>query len=132
MVVADTDVLIDAFDKAREPMRRRLLSLVERGELATTAVSLYELTCGPRTTAGQLEVLHAALHGVEVLPVTRGAAELAAAANRYLGQRGLAIAAPDALIAGVCIGRGLPLLTRNREHFARIPQLSLYELEEAG
>jgi predicted nucleic acid-binding protein len=79
VIVADTDVLIDAFDKERELMRRRVLELAESGELATTAITLYELTAGPRTTSAQLEVLHAALGPLVVLPVTRGAADVAAA-----------------------------------------------------
>src|SRR5574342_805325 len=101
-------------------MRSRVLDLGRKGELATTAISLYELTAGPRTTGAQVEVLHAALESVAVLPITRGAAEVAASANRYLARCGEALAAPDTLIAGVCIARGLPLLTRNRKHFGRV------------
>lgn len=130
MVVADTDVMIDAFDKEREPMRRRVLELAQSGELATTAITLYELSAGPRTTGEQLEALHAALGPVVVLPVTRGAADVAASANRYLARRGEAIAVPDTLIAGVCIAHGLPLLTRNRQHFSRVPGLELVPVEE--
>ncbi len=130
MVVADTDVLIDAFDKEREPMRRRVLELAQSGELATTAITLYELTAGPRTTVVQLEILQAALGPLLVLPVTRSAADVAAGANRYLARRGKAIAVPDTLIAGVCITHGLPLLTRNREHFSRVPGLELAPLED--
>ena len=129
MVVADTDVLVDAFDKRRGPTRRRVLELAGRGELATTAITLYELTAGPGTTTAQLEVLHAALASLLVLPVTRGAADVAAGASRYLARRGEAIAVPDALIAGVCIARGLPLLTRNRAHFSRVPGLELFPLD---
>jgi predicted nucleic acid-binding protein len=129
VIVADTDVLIDAFDREREPMRRRVLGLARAGELATTAITLYELTAGPRTTGAQLEILHAALGPLIVLPVTRGAAEVAAGANRYLARRGAAIAVPDTLIAGVCIAHGLPLLTRNREHFSRVPGLDLAPLD---
>ncbi len=130
MIVADTDVLIDAFDKAREPMRKRVLRLARSGGLATTAITLYELTAGPRTTGAQLEILHAALGPLLVLPVTRGAADVAAAATRYLARRGEALAVPDTLIAGVCIAHGLPLLTGNVKHFGRVPGLELVPLEE--
>jgi len=73
--------------------------------------------------------VHAALGPVLVLPVTHGAADVAAGANRYLARRGQAIAVPDTLIAGVRIAHGLPLLTRNREHFSRVPGLELVRLE---
>ncbi len=130
MVVADTDVLIDALDRGRGPAVERIARLLQRGELAATAVTLYELMAGPSTTGRQLELLHVALDAAVVLPVTRGAAEVAASANRYLARRGEAIAVADTLIAGVCIAHGLPLLTGNRKHFARIPGLELVPLEE--
>jgi len=130
VVVADTDVLIDALDRGRGPAVERIARLLQRGELAATAVTLYELMAGPSTTGRQLELLHVALDAAVVLPVTRGAAEVAASANRYLARRGEAIAVADTLIAGVCIAHGLPLLTGNRKHFARIPGLELVPLEE--
>jgi len=128
VVVADTDVLIDALDKEREPARSWLRGLIERGELATTSVNLFELTRGPRTTVQQLERLREALGRVEILPVTSGAAEVAAAVSRLLGRQGHPIADPDLLIAGVCLATGLPLLTRNAAHFRRIPGLVLAPL----
>ena len=130
VIVADTDVLIDALDRGRAPAVDRIARLLERGELATTAVTLYELTAGPRTTGGQLELLHVTLEAAVVLPVTRGAAEIAASTNRYLARRGEAIAVADTLVAGVCIAHGLPLLTRNRKHFSRVPGLELAPLED--
>jgi predicted nucleic acid-binding protein len=130
VVVADADVLVDALDRGRGPAVERIARLLQRGELAATAVTLYELTAGPSTTGGQLELLHVTLDAAVVLPVTRGAAEVAASANRYLARRGEAIAVADALIAGVCIAHGLPLLTGNRKHFARIPGLELVPLED--
>ncbi len=130
MVVADTDVLIDALEKGHAPATELVSRLLRQGELATTAVTLYELTAGPRTTVAQLELLQAALGPAVVLPVTRGAADIAASANRYLARRGEAIAVPDTLIAGVCIAHGLPLLTRNRKHFGRVPGLEILPVEE--
>jgi len=130
VVVADTDVLIDALDKGRPPAVERVAQLLRRGELATTAVTLYELTAGPKTSVTQLELLHAALGPAVVLPVTGGAADIAASANRYLARRGEAIAVADTLIAGVCIAHGLPLLTRNEKHFGRVPGLEILAVED--
>jgi predicted nucleic acid-binding protein len=113
VVVADSDVLIEAMERGREPAASRVAALLRRGDLATTAVSVYELTAGPRTTAAQLELLHVWLAPLAVLPVTRGSADVSAAVHRHLARRGEAIPVPDTLIAGVCIENGLPLLTRN-------------------
>lgn len=128
MVVADSDVLIDALDAGKEPMATHVAGLIDRGELTTTAVSFFELLAGPRTSVDRLELLQAELGPVEVLPVTRGAADLAAAVARYLGRTGQPIPFPDLLIAGVCLAAGLPLLTRNAAHFRRIPGLVLAPL----
>ena len=130
MVVADTDVLIDALEKGRGPAAERVARLLRRGELATTAVTLYELTAGPRTTVAQLELLQVALGPAVVLAVTRGAADIAASANRYLARKGQALAVPDTLIAGVCIAHGLPLLTGNTKHFGRVPGLEVVAVDE--
>ena len=35
----------------------------------------------------------------------------------------------DSLIAGIALARNLPLFTRNRKHFERVPNLKLIELE---
>ena len=98
---------------------------MRRGELATTALNLFELTGGRRTTVHRLELPHAALGPVPVLPVTRGAAEIAAATRRHLEARGRGIGVADCLVAGVCIAHGFPPLTRNVEHFRRVPGLAL-------
>ena len=125
MVVADTDVLIDALERRELRAVARVHALTRAGELVTTAVTLFELTAGPRTTPGQLEVIHAELAAVPVLPVTRGSADLAAAAHRELARRGRSVPLPDTLIAAVCIENGYPLLTRNRAHFQRFVPFGL-------
>jgi tRNA(fMet)-specific endonuclease VapC len=42
-----------------------------------------------------------------------------------LKKAGKLIGIPDILIAGVCMARKQPLLTRNRDHFSRISGLKL-------
>jgi predicted nucleic acid-binding protein len=125
VVVADTDVLIDALEGSVEPQRTRIATLLKSGRLATTAINWFELTAGRRTTVHRLELLHAALGAATVLPVTQGAAEIAAATRRHLERSGQGIGAADYLIAGVCIAHGLPLLTRNLAHFRRVPGLAV-------
>jgi len=129
VVVVDTDVLIDAVQSGREPAASAVADLVERGELAVSAVTAYELTQGSRTPMDQLERLHAFLAGATVLDLTQDAAELAAAVNRHLERRGERIGGPDTLIAGTCLDAGVPILTRNARHFERVPGLAVLGLE---
>jgi hypothetical protein len=80
VVVADTDVLIDAFDKEREPMRTRVLTLAQSGELATTAVTLYELTASARRND------RSASRAQEAEPAYRGANGRAAPTSSVPGR----------------------------------------------
>jgi predicted nucleic acid-binding protein len=61
--------------------------------------------------------------------LTRDCAERAVEIDRELRSHGIRIPTADTLIAGVALARGLPLITRNRRHFARIPGLELVSLE---
>lgn len=125
MVIVDTDVLIDAVEGGREPAATAVRELMLAGTLAVSAISVYELTQGSRTSPEQLEKLQGFLSGAAVFDLTQDAAEMAASVNRYLEKRGERIGEPDTLIAGTCLDAGLPILTRNRRHFERVPGLQV-------
>jgi len=57
----------------------------------------------------------------------RDAAEQAASVRRSLERGGQPIGMGDSLIAGIALAHGLPLFTRNRKHFDRVPDLKLVE-----
>ncbi len=126
MIVADSDVLIDYLERrgAAEVVAREL----ERGRLATTAVSRFELLAGARTKR-QRSITTKLLKPRETLPLDATAADQAAAVRRELERRGLAIGMADSLIAGIVMSCGATLLTRNRHHFERVPGLALANLE---
>src|SRR5919198_4591028 len=95
--VVDTSVFIDA-ERQHRPALERITELLLAGELAVSAVTVFELTRG-RTTPPRLLAHYAELFGHEaaVLSVTHAAAQLAAEAARLGGGQ---VKAPDALIAG--------------------------------
>lgn len=123
MIVADTDVLIDAL-RGRSPAAERIALELDAGGLATTAVSVFELRSGARSAeaVGAIEALLAAL---TILPFDEGAAERAAQARRELESAGTPIGMADYMIAGTCLAHSAILLTRNRKHFERVHGLSL-------
>lgn len=131
MIVADTDVLIDAL-RGRAPAADRIALELETGALATTAISAFELRGGARSAAaaGQVEDLLASL---SILPFDAEAAEKAAQTRQALEAKGAPIGMADYLIAGTCLARSAVLLTRNRAHFERVPGLTIGRLagEEA-
>lgn len=126
MIIADTDVLIDAL-RGREPSRSRVAREMSAGLLATTAMNAFELLSGARTPneAAKVQTLLGAL---SILPVDIQASVQAAEVRRHLEAQGQTIGMADYLIAGVCLARGASLLTRNRHHFERVPGLLLGSL----
>jgi predicted nucleic acid-binding protein len=123
LTVVDSDILIDAL-RGREPARARVAEAIRTRNLATTVISVFELKSGARTEAERAKV-NALLAGAHILPLDEPAAEDAAQARRILEDRGEAIGTADYLIAGICRTRSASLLTRNRRHFERVPELRL-------
>ncbi len=123
MIVADADVLIDWLrDKGLADVVHQLL---ERQELATTAIGAYELWSGAHTVEGRAEV-----HGLlslmtAILSFDDHAAALAGEARRELAGKGNAIGKADFHVAGICLAVDAPLLTRNRREFERVRGLRL-------
>jgi tRNA(fMet)-specific endonuclease VapC len=125
LIVADSDVLIDAL-RGREPSSSKVLAGLAERNLATTAVSAFELLSGSR--GDQSATIEALLAALPILPFDGQAGKAAAACRRQLEGKGLTIGMADYLIAGICISRAANLLTRNRKHFERIPGLILVDL----
>lgn len=123
MTVADTDVLIDAL-RGRKESAERIAAEIRAGSLATTAITHFELLSGART-GPELEKVTKLLRPMAILPLDQAAAQAAAQARRSLESIGAKIGMADYLIAGICLSRSAPLLTRNRAHFERVPGLTL-------
>ncbi len=125
LIVADTDVLID-YLAGVEPMAGRVADALAAGRLCTTAVSRAELLRGVRT-ARQVRATAELLAAVVTLPLDEDGADRAAEVARGLDRAGQTIGMADALIAGIVLAHGGALLTRNRDHFVRVPGLDLAE-----
>ncbi|HSR15049.1 MAG TPA: type II toxin-antitoxin system VapC family toxin [Gemmatimonadales bacterium] len=123
MIVADTDVLIEAL-RGREPARSRVAEALAAGQLATTTITAFELRSSADSdrTRAAIEQLLAPL---EILPFDEQALIRAGRVRRSLEPAGLGIGMAGYLIAGICLARAATLLTRNRAHFGRVEGLSL-------
>ena len=126
MIVADTDVLIDAL-RGREPAASRVAAGLREGTLATTSITAFELLSGGRTTH-ERQTIETLLAAFSILPFDDRAGTAAAACRRELESSGQTVGMGDYLIAGICLSREAALLTRNRKHFGRIPNLILGDL----
>ena len=123
MMIADSDVLID-FLRGRSPWAGRIRIEIETGHLATTAINSFELLSGAKTPADKDKVARL-LDALTVLAVSPEASALAAETRLSLEKDGQGIGMADYLIAGVCLAHGGVLLTRNLDHFERVPGLKI-------
>jgi tRNA(fMet)-specific endonuclease VapC len=124
IVIADTDVVIDFFSGS-EPAASTIAGLIQEDRLALTSVTVFELYAG---ITGKKRLKHIA-DVVSIIPVfllKKQDAETAAQIYNALKQAGNLIGNQDILMAGICITRDLPLMTRNTEHFSRISHLKLF------
>ena len=123
MTVADTDVLID-FLAGAEPAAEWVATELERGSLLTTVITRFELLSGARNSR-QENSIRQLLAAVPALELGDEAADKAAEVRRSLDRSGASIGMADSLIAGIVLVHSAVLLTRNRRHFERVPELRL-------
>ena len=123
MMVADTDVLIDYLE-GKGAVAQRIALELEHTQLCTTAVNRFELQAGARSPRQQ-KLVRELLEALPCLPLDAVSADRAAEVRRTLEQRGQSIGMGDSLIAGITLASKGVLLTRNRQHFARVAGLAL-------
>jgi len=129
-VILDTDVIIDYLKRKPDPAASRLFDRIgERKVIAyTTPITAFELYRGarlaPEPDKKMLEV-KAILTAVSCLRFDEVAANEASEISVTLERRGEVIEVRDLFIGAVARTSRLPLLTRNIEHFKRIPGLDL-------
>ena len=123
LILADTDVLID-YLAGTQPVADEKATYIQSDQLATSAVSCFELLVGARE-GKRGDAVRRLVRRIPVVAVDRQAAVEAAQVRRQLAERGFTIGMADSLIAGTAIACDFPLVTRNRKHFERIENLRL-------
>ncbi|MFL5303423.1 MAG: type II toxin-antitoxin system VapC family toxin [Myxococcales bacterium] len=122
MTIVDTDVLIDFLSGKAT---RSVEAALARGNLATTAITAYELRRGARTekAVGAVELLLAQM--AEIVAFDDAAAAEAATVYRGLARSGQVIGKADLYIAGICLASEAQLVTRYVREYERVPGLDV-------
>lgn len=123
LIVADSDVLIDYLNDIN-PSADRVEAELTRTNLATTAVSRFEVVSGVRDEKQRRRV-EALLESTMTLSLDGAGADRAAGVRRALEKAGRKIGMADSLIAGTVLRHGGTLLTRNRREFDRVAGLNV-------
>jgi tRNA(fMet)-specific endonuclease VapC len=122
MMVLDTDVLIEIFDRGSERGDEALEAILGSGEdVATTSINLHEILYS-------LEKYAKHVKDVLLLPVldyTKRDARISAEIEVRAERRGSAIRRMDAMIASIAINRGALLYTFDVKHFKSLEDMGL-------
>lgn len=124
----DTTFLIDLL--RGDPSAKLLAKEIGPNHL-TTQVNLYELLCGFYSTPHQdigpiMERAQNLLNELTLLPLTEQASHEAARITGYLFKKGQPIEDTDCLSAAIFLNNDCTtIVTRNTQHFKRIPGLKV-------
>jgi predicted nucleic acid-binding protein len=121
VILVDADVLIDFF-AGKEPGATAVHRLLEERQAAISSITVFELLAGVtgKKRIAQIEALAAI---VQVVELSADDARIAAAIYTTLKAKGRLIGNQDLFLAATALGVGIPVLTRNRDHFARVAEL---------
>lgn len=128
--LVDTDTIIDALKGLA--VARATLDRLSRDGVAVGIVSLGELYEGAFGSADPIaaqRTIRLFVAGFAMLTLTDEIVLTFGRTRAMLRRRGRLIPDFDLLIAATALATGLTLVTRNRRHFARIPDLQLYSVE---
>ena len=126
--LVDTDWVIDAY--IGTPASVRVLDRLSDDGLGVSIISSGELFEGafgfpdPQARLAQFRVL---LNRFTTIPLSDPIMEVFARTRARLRRSGQLIPDMDLLIAATALNHDLTLVTRNRRHFDRIPDLTLYQ-----
>lgn len=122
MIVIDTNVLIEIFDRKSQKGDEALNKIVESDEnISITAINLHEILYGLQKYAKPVkEILR-----LPVLNYTKKDARLAAKLELEMERTGTAIRRTDAMIAAITINNGASLYTLDLKHFKPLEALGL-------
>ena len=125
MVCLDTSFLVDLV-RENPAAEKKLQYYRDRNEpLTTTAISAAELFEGAYSTRGKrdLEQVRSILEHMQLLDLSIPVCERYGKLVNQLSSKGLLIGDLDVIIASASIVHRQILLTKNKRHFDRIPEL---------
>ncbi len=118
MILVDSDVIIDFF-AGTQPSADLLARLLVKHEALISSVSVFEILAGV-TGKKRLRQIEELLSIVPVIDFNRLAAEKAAEIYTKLKKKGSLVGNQDIFLAATASCAGIPVLTRNVQHFKRI------------
>ncbi len=124
MIIIDTDVLIEIFDKGSQKGNKALEKIESSGEdIAITSLSLHEILYGLYKFGKKKTP---SIEKLETIEFCKEDAILSAKIELDAEQKGCSLSRIDTMIAAMALNRKAKLFTFNQKHFQPIPKLSLF------
>lgn len=124
MIIIDTDVLIEIFDKRSQKGNQAFEKIEQSGEnIAITSLSLHEIQYG-LYKFGKKKI--PSLDKLDIIDFCKEDAMLSAQIELNAEKKGALVSRIDAMIAAIVINRKAKLFTFNQKHFQSIPTLSIF------
>jgi tRNA(fMet)-specific endonuclease VapC len=126
MICLDSDILIAFLRK--KPDALAYIQSNESNGLATTAINKFELLIGAKISEKKetnLLKVRELLSRLTVLDLIGKAIEECSDIYADMQKGGQLIEMRDVFIGGICRHSGLGIVTRNTDHFKRIPRLTI-------
>lgn len=124
-VCVDTDIIID-YLRGRNENQEILPTLIGKYEVYISPVSIYELYYGGYYS-GKLKPVEDVLAILIPFDWTPEDSKRAAQVHVTLSKAGKTLNIKDILVAGPCLTRAIPLITRNILHFKKIKGLKVID-----
>jgi tRNA(fMet)-specific endonuclease VapC len=124
MIIVDTDILIEIFDKNSEKGNLALKKLESSGEdIAITSITLHEILFGHYKHNKKVkDILQ-----INTIEFNKNDSELSAKIEYDLEKKGELITRTDTMIAAIALNRKAKIYTFNKKHFQKIKQLTLFD-----
>lgn len=124
-VCVDTDIIID-YLRGRNENQDILPHLIAKHDVYISPVSVYELYYGGYYS-GKIKPVEDVLAMLTPFDWSIEDSKKAAQIHALLSKSGETLNVKDILIAGPCLSRAIPLVTRNVSHFDRIKGLKVID-----
>ncbi|MBN2065616.1 MAG: type II toxin-antitoxin system VapC family toxin [Candidatus Thermoplasmatota archaeon] len=124
MIIVDSDVLIEIFDKGSKKGETALEKLERSGEdVAITSLNLHEILYGHYKIGKKIKDIFQ----IETIEFNKKDAELSAKLETEAEKKGMTISRIDTMIAAIAINRNAKIYTFNKKHFQNFKQIQLFE-----
>lgn len=124
MIIVDTDVLIEIFDRESKKGEIALEKLEKSGEdVAITSLNLHEILYGHYKIGKKIK----GISQINTIEFNKKDAELSAKLEIDAEKNGKAIPRIDTMIAAIALNRKAKIYTFNKKHFQSLKQIKLFD-----